>query len=163
MSAKLTVVLYVHDTGYINDTLGFLFLAPHYNDITFSTTPRRQRKYSRTVQSRSNRLSCLVYQDTSIIIKPHHTSIWSLIFLMRSYYNSVSDISSSYFVGCGDRDRATRTSFRTEGTLFLDDYYYAIAWWNEEEVVSLVGSWKNAPQDFALNPQRMDVSVGAVV
>lgn len=109
------------------------FMVLHSNHIMSSTTSRRQRKRLHTVQSRSNGLSCLVYQNTSIIIESHHTSIWSLIFLMRSYYNSVSDVSSSYFVGSGNRNGTTRTSLRTERTLFLDNYYYAIAWWREEK------------------------------
>jgi hypothetical protein len=96
----------------------------------------RQRQYLRplllpqfrrnnTTDSRSNRFSSLIDQHTGIIVKLDHTAIRSLPLLCCPYYNRVSYISAPYFVRCADGNAVT--GFGTEISLFLYDYYYAVA------------------------------------
>lgn len=78
------------------------------------------------VQPTSNRLSALVNQHTSIIVELDNTAVRALVFLCCADYDGVSDVAAADFVGGADGDGAA--GFGTEGALFLDDYYYAVAW-----------------------------------
>ena len=80
-----------------------------------------------TIQPCSNGLSGLVDQHTCIIIKFHYTSIGSLQLLNRPNHNSVSNIPSPDLVRRWSRNARTWTWFRAEIPLFLDNYYYSVA------------------------------------
>jgi hypothetical protein len=84
-----------------------------------------QFRRNNTTDSGSNRFSSLIDQHTGVIVKLDHTAIRSLPLLCCPYYNRVSYISSPYFVRCADGNAVT--GFGTEISLFLYDYYYAVA------------------------------------
>lgn len=80
-----------------------------------------------SVQSRTNRVSSLSYKHTSIIIEPHHRPILPLHLLCCPDYDRVSDVATTDFVRSTDGDGAARTGFWTKISLFLDYYYYSVA------------------------------------
>lgn len=79
------------------------------------------------IQPTPNRIPTLIHQHASIIVKPYHTAIGSLVLVFRANDDGVPDVAATDLVGRADGDGTPASGFRTEVALFLDDYYYTVA------------------------------------